>query len=115
MKKLVLPRKDAIILTAIEIIDELGLQALSTKELARRQNIAESALYRHFKSKDAIIIAMLHYFAKFDKAIINSARKLDVSAKDRILFCVTGFVEYYENFPSITALLFFYEVFASIQ
>lgn len=110
MKNPLLPRKDAIILTAIEIIDELGLQALSTKELAARQDIAESALYRHFKSKDAIIVAMLEYFAKFDRAIINSARKMDVSAKERIIYCVNGFVEYYENFPAITALLFFYEM-----
>lgn len=108
MKKLLLPRKDAIILSAIEIIDELGLQSLSTKELAARQGIAESALYRHFKNKDAIILEVLAYFSKFDNAILNSAKQVP-SAKAQIMYVITGFVEYYENFQAITALLFSYE------
>ncbi|SDE07456.1 TetR/AcrR family transcriptional regulator [Sporomusa acidovorans] len=109
MKRFTLPRKDAIVLSAIEIIDELGLQALSTKELASRQKISESALYRHFKSKDDIVMQVLKYFSKFDRAILHSAQQMDGSAKQRIIFYIKSFVEYYENFRALTALLFSYE------
>jgi len=41
-------RKDRIIASAIEIISESGLSALTTNNLASRENIAEETLYKYF-------------------------------------------------------------------
>lgn len=106
-------RKDKIIVSAIDIIDELGITGLSTKELAVRQEIAESALYRHFKSKDDIFLEILKYFAKFDKLIYTSIRENNASAKENILFFVKMYAEYYENYPAITAITYYYTSFLS--
>ena len=56
-------RQLEIITAAGEILSESGIGGLTTKNLAARMGFAESALYRHFKSKEDIIITMLKYLA----------------------------------------------------
>ena len=102
-------RKDRIILSAIDIINELGLQGLSIKEIATRQQVNDSALYRHFKSKDEIILGVIEYFSKFDTAIYNSAVQKEIKQKDKILQYLKSYLEYYEGYPAITAMLLSYE------
>jgi TetR/AcrR family transcriptional regulator, fatty acid metabolism regulator protein len=108
--KYFISRKDRIILSAIEIIDELGVQKLSTKELAFRQGVNESALYRHFKNKDAIILGVLDYFSQFDNAIYNSVIQKEISSRDKVYEYVKSFMEYYEGYPAITAILLSCEI-----
>lgn len=102
-------RRDRIILSAIDIINELSVQGLSTKELAFRQQVNESALYRHFKSKDAIIEGVIEYFSQYDTAIYNSAIKKELNPKAKIIEYAKAYLEYYESYPAITAILFSYE------
>lgn len=109
--KYFIPRKDHIILSAIDIINELGIQGLSTKELASREQINESALYKHFKNKDAIILSVLEYFSQYDSSIYNTVLNKEVSSKEKILFYITAYLEYYESYPAITAILLHYESF----
>jgi AcrR family transcriptional regulator len=103
--KYFISRKDRIILSAIEIIDELGVQGLSTKELAFRQGVNESALYRHFKNKDAIILGVLDYFSQFDNSIYNSVIQKETSSRNKVYEYVKSYLEYYESYPAITAIL----------
>lgn len=110
-----LHRKESVVLTAIEIIDDLGIQGLSTKELAKRQQISEGTLFKHFKSKNEIIIAVLEHFSKFDTAIFESTlarRPESQKAIDMIRFWVDAYATYYENYPAITAVAQLYDVFS---
>lgn len=56
-------RQLEIIEAAGEILTESGLLGLTTKNLAAKMGFAESALYRHFKSKEEVVITMLQYLA----------------------------------------------------
>ena len=56
-------RQLEIITAAGEILSEKGINGLTTKNLAAKMGFAESALYRHFKNKEDIIITMLNYLA----------------------------------------------------
>ena len=47
---------------ASQIIDKEGIQELTTKNLAEKIELSEAALYRHFKSKNEILIGLLDYF-----------------------------------------------------
>jgi AcrR family transcriptional regulator len=104
-------RKDSIILAAIDIINDSGLQSLSTKELARRQEINESLLYKYFKSKDDIIVAVLEYYSAFDESINQTVSERELPFKEKILEYYRLYMEYYENYPAITAVLFSYHSF----
>jgi AcrR family transcriptional regulator len=111
MEEGLIHRKDSVILTAIEIIDELGIQGLSSREIAKRQGISEGTLFRHFKNKNEILIAVLDNFSKFDSDIFNSIIIRKLGFEDSITFFISSYVEYYENYPQITSLVNAYEVF----
>jgi AcrR family transcriptional regulator len=108
-----LNRKERVILTAIEIIDELGIQGLSTREIAERQNISEGTLFRHFKSKNDIILAVLDFFSKYDLDIFDSVRLKGLKGKDAIIFLIDSYAIYYENYPAITAVTQIYGFLSS--
>ncbi|GAB3460873.1 TetR/AcrR family transcriptional regulator [Streptomonospora sediminis] len=49
--------KAALVSTALELIAEQGIAALSVAEVARRAGVSPAAPYRHFVSKRALLIA----------------------------------------------------------
>lgn len=102
-------RRDSIILAAIDIINENGIQGLSTKEIAAKQGISESLLYKHFKSLDEVLVAVIEYFSRFDTMIINTILKRDISCKDKVLEYIKSFVELYESYPALAAIILNYE------
>ncbi|ATW26103.1 TetR/AcrR family transcriptional regulator [Candidatus Formimonas warabiya] len=105
-----LPRKEGIILTVVDIINELGIQGLSTREIARRQGISDGALFKHYKTKNDILLAVLDYFAQYDSDILQSIEVLELKPKEAITYFVNAFAEYYENYPAITAIDQAYDV-----
>ncbi len=56
-------RQLEIIEAAGKILSESGVSNLTIKNLANEMHFSESAIYRHFKSKEDIIVAMLSYLA----------------------------------------------------
>ncbi len=61
-------------------IDKFGIQELTIKNLASDLNLSEAALYRHFKSKNEILLGFLTYFifemSERISAIIDDKEKL---------------------------------------
>lgn len=99
-----LHRKESVILTAIEIIDELGVQGLSTREIAKRQGISEGTLFRHFKNKNEIVLAVLDYFSQYDQDIFATIRNKDQTTTRSIMDMFDMYVTYYESYPAIIAV-----------
>ncbi|MEP2670244.1 MAG: TetR/AcrR family transcriptional regulator [Cyclobacteriaceae bacterium] len=69
-------RQLEIIEAAGKILTQSGLAGLTTKNLAAKMEFSESALYRHFKSKEDIVLTMLKYLAqnmevRFENIISN--------------------------------------------
>lgn len=54
-------RQVEIIEAASELLTRSGLGGLTIKNLAKEMRFSESAIYRHFESKEEIIVTMLHY------------------------------------------------------
>ncbi|MEZ4888722.1 MAG: TetR/AcrR family transcriptional regulator [Chitinophagales bacterium] len=57
-------RQLEIIEAAGRIMTDEGVSGLTTKKLSKEMGFSEAALYRHFNSKENIIVAMLEYVAK---------------------------------------------------
>ena len=69
-------RQLEIIEAAGEILTSSGLAGLTTKNLAAKMGFGESAIYRHFKGKEEIIVTMLQYLAAdMDKRLTVSVVK----------------------------------------
>lgn len=105
MRDNILHRRDKLIITTIEIIDELGIQGLSTREIAKRQGVSEATLFRHYKNKNELLIAVLDYFSQFDEDLFYSTKLKGLSPKEAINYLIRATVEYYENYPAITSIL----------
>jgi len=110
MLKQYLSRKESIIITVIEIIDDLGIQGLSTREIARREGISEGTLFKHFKNKNEMLLVMLDKFSQFDQGIIKSIALKNLEPKESIRYFLNAFIEYYENYPAITCILYAYDI-----
>ena len=48
-------RRDKIVASAVELIGDLGLNALTTKNLARKENISETLIYKYFGGIDEVL------------------------------------------------------------
>ena len=57
------PRQLEIIEATSKILTTSGINGMTIKNLAKEMNFSESAIYRHFSSKEEIILAMLNYLA----------------------------------------------------
>ncbi len=58
-------------------IDKFGIQELTIKNLASDLSLSEAALYRHFKSKNEILLGLLTYF------ILEMNERLEVILEEK--------------------------------
>jgi AcrR family transcriptional regulator len=98
-------RQLQIVEAAGKLLSNGGVQNLTTKRLAVEMGFSEAALYRHFKSKDEIIFAMLNFLAaniddRFNE-LINS--KISSTHKIKLLFD-NQFVFFNENKHYLVAI-----------
>lgn len=69
-------RQLEIIEAAGKILTASGISGLTIKNLAKEMKFSESAIYRHFSSKEEIIIALLEYLAQsMDERYTNAISK----------------------------------------
>ena len=55
------PTKEKIFDVALDLFSQKGFDAVSVREIAREVGIRESSIYNHYKSKEAILDAIIDY------------------------------------------------------
>lgn len=102
--KSILHRKDKLLITTLEIIDEIGIMNLSTREIASREGVSEATLFRHYKNKNDLLLAVLDYFTQFDNDLYQTTMLKKLKPLDAIRFFLNSMAEFYENYPAITVI-----------
>lgn len=92
---------------ASQIIDRDGIQELTTKNLAGEIGLSEAALYRHFKSKNEILLGLLDYFMlemkeRIARITINNGRTPSELLKD----IFTSQLKTFAKKPAIVSVIF---------
>lgn len=99
--------KEALITTALEMVENEGLQSITVRELTRRLGTSRSAIYRHFDSKDALMKAViLAGFEKLDAAVRPSLLQRDKSVLERFHSMGRAYIGFAVNHPSLYRVLF---------
>lgn len=81
------PRQLEIIEAAGKILTSSGVSGLTIKNLAKEMHFSESAIYRHFSSKEEIIVAMLNYLAdNIEKRLSENSEHSDPEENFKTLF-----------------------------
>lgn len=106
-------RKERLVLSAVDVIDRLGFQGLTTKEIAKREGVTEATLFRHFKTKNELLLAVLDHYSQYDADIIESTKLRNMNSIEAITYFINSYVEYYENYPAITAVTQEYGTFSA--
>ncbi len=104
-------RQTEIIDRSIEIIATKGIQGLTIKNLSMEIGISEPAIYRHFKSKTEIILAILENFKIMAEFLAATMENLDGTAYEKINFMFSKMMEVFTAQPSIVSVIFSEEIF----
>jgi AcrR family transcriptional regulator len=88
-------RQIEIINIAASILTKNGIQGLTTKNIAQEMNFSESAIYRHFKNKEEIVVAMLQLLN--DKMIDISEIRNESKPSEKIQKIIENQFEYFDK------------------
>lgn len=106
MQETITNRQLEIIEAAGKILTSSGINGLTIKNLAKQMQFSESALYRHFSSKEEIIVTMLNYLAdnitqRFSKVIIPTA-----TPKENFMAFIKSQVDFFNDRPYFVVAVF---------
>lgn len=94
--------KQKIVDTAIQIIHELGISGLSMRNIANDLNVSATALYRHFKNKDEIILHLIRkgyseLLKQLTKALLakNAKERLQQTMLNYFMYCKQNTTSYF--------------------
>jgi len=97
-------RQLEIIEAAGRILTSSGVKGVTIKNLAIEMQFSESAIYRHFKSKEDIIVTMLNYLAEdMDSRLTNAIRPED-STEDKFRSLFNSQFTFFKSNPHFVAL-----------
>jgi TetR/AcrR family transcriptional regulator, fatty acid metabolism regulator protein len=89
-----------------KILMTKGIKGLTTKNLAAEMNFSESALYRHFKSKEDIVVLLLSYLANNIEERITRFAATDTTAKEDLVALFKSQFHFFQHHPHfIVAIL----------
>lgn len=100
-------RKLEILTAAGALLSERGIGGLTTKNLAMKVGFAESALYRHYSSKEEIIAALLQYLhGVFSKRLAVVTGTQGVLPAERLRLLFASHLEFLSVNPHFLAAVF---------
>lgn len=104
-------RQNEIINTSIKLIAEKGIQGLTIKNIANAIKVTEPAIYRHFESKTAILVAILENFKNFTLTVSSEILSKNESALDKIFMIYSTYYNKFSESPSLVSVIFSDEIF----
>jgi len=100
-------RQIEIMEAATKRIDHFGIQELTIKNLADDIQLSEAALYRHFKSKNEILLGMLTYFIQeMTQRISGILSKENLSPVDQLRELFSSQLKTFVQKPAIISVIF---------
>lgn len=99
-------RQIEIIEAATALIDEGGIQNITTKSLAKRMNFSEPAIYRHFKNKTEILSSILGFFNQNLKLKISSVVTKEITGLKKLENIIEFQFSHFAKNPAIVMVIF---------
>lgn len=103
-------RQKQILNESLNLVKEGGIQNLTIKNISQKVRISEQAIYRHFKSKQDILCAIIkHFNDHFDSVFeeVSSIKPIPV----RMNAFIDSHLRYFQNNPATAAVIFSEEIF----
>ncbi len=98
-------RKNIILQSLASMLEERNMSKITTASLAKKSNITEAALYRHFPSKRSIYAELFSFCDDTIFAKCNELKKEKISSKDKIKNAFIFFIIFIEKNKGFARLL----------
>lgn len=99
-------RQFEIITAAGKILTRSGVHGLTIKNLGKEMQFSESAIYRHFSSKEDIIVSMLHYLAYDMNMRYNAALAGETDTESRFGKLLKNQAAFFTENPYFVVVVF---------
>ena len=84
----------------LKLLSEEGIKNFSIRKLARRCNVSHTSPYRHFSSKEELILAISQEIhAKFNTALKEGLDSVEGSLRDKLNAMGKAYVFFFLNNP----------------
>ena len=104
-------RQKEIIQNSLEIISGNGIRSLTIKNIARRMEFTEAAVYRHFKSKDDILGAIINLYKESSSSILIELKSSENSSIEKIKEFFLGRCKIFAENKDLSIILISDDVF----
>ena len=98
-------RQQEIIESAGKLLMEKGIKGLTTKNLAQEMEFSESALYRHFKNKEDIILLLIHFLSENINLRFETILKAENNAEEKFLALFSSQFQFFKKNPHFIVIV----------
>lgn len=99
--------KMAAVETALKMVENEGLEAITLRELSKRIGASRTAIYRHFENKEALIQAViLAGFERFDAAFVDIFADNEQSVLERFRMMGRAYLAFAVESPKLYRVMF---------
>ncbi len=92
-------RKDNVIAATIRLVAKKGAHSTTVRQIAREAGVTEAALYRHFDSKEDLIIKVYCRIVAEMAAVKEEIIESDKPIREKIREWIQVSYEYYDRYP----------------
>ena len=98
--------RKTLLAAAVALIGEVGPQAFTLREVARRAGVSHNAPYRHFPSKDELLLAVAAEGFERLTALMEKTLSAGRSPLERLELCGCGYVDFALRWPNHLLVMF---------
>ncbi|MBL4634851.1 MAG: DUF2249 domain-containing protein, partial [Kofleriaceae bacterium] len=99
-------RQAEIIGVTLALLENTPLASLTTRQIANQLSISQPALFRHFRSREQLLLALMHQARTDLSAIADSVLAQVDTPLDRLRVLARRLLEHVETYPGLARLLF---------
>lgn len=108
--------KAELIKIGLKLLDEEGYENFSLRKVAKACSVSHTAPYRHFKSKDDLIMAIaLEALHKFNQSLQEAVNKYPNDIKSQLKEMGYSYVKFFVENPEYLRLLFLSDLVKNIK
>jgi AcrR family transcriptional regulator/uncharacterized protein (DUF2249 family) len=99
-------RRQQIVEAALEILARVPLERLSTRQLARHLGVSQPALFRHFRSREELLVAVVAHARGKLESLIEAVLRDRESPVEQLRALARDLFRHVERHPGLPRLLF---------
>lgn len=101
-------RKEQILNAAAIVFSQQGFANARMDDIVEKSGLSKGALYWYFKSKDEIILALMHRFFDQDLAGLDHLLEMNLSARETLLQYIDALVTEFDQVKDLAPLIYDY-------